>query len=465
MLNRLNPARFLKLQSAHNASVYADKPFRWFVREVGLLRKGKNSEIDFDEEFYLSCHSDVKMAVREGLMECGYIHFCLHGLSEGRRWSSKAVIRKFGLMPNMPNGLFKPERLDTIKRYEPCLQHLPKSSTANLMIFVPRLDDKLFFAGFSSFFNDISSIFCLFESVTVIVKENHFNSSLVAQYGKDMRIIRLNELCNLQYKPSLIYCFDGENFYQALDVFNDLEHTVYYCQDFEPGFYPYGSSYARYEGSLLRSKNLVFSTSFLQDFISKRGLLKTNNIFVTAPKIEPVTVSIEKSKKIFCYFRPEKFNSRNMSDLIIRAVELFCHRHAGYEFYLAGTVDTCYSFSINSSLVYVVSKLPKQIYSKLLGECDAVIALIYSAHPGVIAFQAAASGIPTVTNTFENRDVDSLKAISENLVAFNPATEELVDKLELVLTMPKGNPSFRQELYAGHNNVNFLDFNRALLAQ
>nr|WP_038892271.1 glycosyltransferase [Yersinia enterocolitica] len=95
-----------------------------------------------------------------------------------------------------------------------------------------------------------------------------------------------------------------------------------------------------------------------------------------------------------------------MPEVILTTVEQFCKKHSGYEIFLVGTVDTSYSIKIQNTDVTVLSKLPKKEYIDLLASCDVVIALIYSAHPGVIAFQAAASGIPTVTNEFDNRKKD-----------------------------------------------------------
>jgi hypothetical protein len=78
----------------------------------------------------------------------------------------------------------------------------------------------------------------------------------------------------------------------------------------------------------------------------------------------------------------------------------------------------------------------------------ALVSLIHSAHPGVIAFQAAASGIPTVTNVFGRRDAALLRRISDNIVPYDPVHDSLLDCIERTLTMDKGRPSFDASLYA-----------------
>ena len=90
----------------------------------------------------------------------------------------------------------------------------------------------------------------------------------------------------------------------------------------------------------------------------------------------------------------------------------------------------------------------------------ALVSLIHSAHPGVIAFQAAASGIPTVTNVFGRRDAALLRRISDNIVPYDPVHDSLLDCIERALTMDKGRPSFDASLYAGAASRDLPGFTR-----
>ena len=90
--------------------------------------------------------------------------------------------------------------------------------------------------------------------------------------------------------------------------------------------------------------------------------------------------------------------------------------------------------------------------------------MIYSAHPGVIAFQAAASGIPTVTNVFENRNALLLRQISQNIVPYDPVRENLLELIEEALNMPKGKKSFNETLYAGPKAQSLDDFVETVLS-
>ena len=223
----------------------------------------------------------------------------------------------------------------------------------------------------------------------------------------------------LNIGPDLVVAFNSQLFIRATRILNDLNKIIYYCQDFESGFFPYGDEYIQAEKAIARSHNVIISTDLLKRFLADRQLLSQQRIFTTSPKIKPFDVPPQKTKRLFFYFRPEFFHRRNLPQTLMEAVVNFCQSHRGYEIYMIGTVDTRYSYKINGTSVYILNKLPTADYIQLISRLMWLYLMIYSAHPGVIAFQAAASGIPTVTNVFENRNARLLKQLSENIVPYD----------------------------------------------
>lgn len=470
LIEKIQKKRWLKkfdhaIRVAYDASSYSNQySYEWFSENVYLIALGRDSEIDFDEEFYLRHNADISHAVKSGGLCCGYVHFCTLGKYELRVWSSKKIYEFRPDGPVLGTGLAEPKNIFPLPHYSPDLSTLPESEERSLVILIPFLIDDLFFAGYSGFFADMALIFPLFSDVKVIVGNANYNERLLDKYGNNIQVIPFSKISQIATKPTLIYSFDTETFFQAKHVFGELERIVYYCQDYESGFYPYGSMYVRSQSSIHLSKNIVFSTGILAKSIESKGLLSEDvNIHITAPTIEPFSVSEDKCKKIFFYYRPEFFNSRNMPELIMRTVIDFCQKHQGYEIYLVGAVGTSFSQNINGTNVIILSKLAKNDYLDLISACDAVVALIYSDHPGVIAYQTAASGIPTVTNTFEIRKADYIHSISSNLVAFDPIKDSLVDKIEVALSMPKGNCNFNLANYEQKSQSNFYDFNLKIM--
>ena len=467
MTDGSNPRWIAGHRLAHGQSDYKHLSLSHFLRELGLHIAKKNSLIDFDENFYLSAHPDVAAAVASGAFSCGYVHYCLAGQYERRVWSDGQLERVFSIKPNFPAGFLAPANVRPLPLGVSSvidLSHLPKSSEPFLLILFHHLEEDLFFAGYTEFFNDVAPIFGRFTRIVISVESEKFDPNLATRYSNRIEVIQDKELARLGYLPSLIICFNSRLTNKARHFFGDLNRSIYYCQDFESGFFPYGAEYIDAAKAIRNSRNIIVSTALLKDFLIDRKLLTDQRIFTVSPKIEPFDVLSEKTKRIFVYFRPERFHSRNLPETLMEAVQDFCMKHSGYEIYMVGTVDTRYSYRMNGTSIYVISRLPKKEYVQLISSCDVVVSMIYSAHPGVIAFQAAASGIPTVTNTFENRNATLLKQISENIAPYDPVRENLLELIEEALNMPKGKKSFNRVLYSGRQEESLCDFIDTVLA-
>ena len=446
-------------RATHRLSGLHELELSDFQRQLELFISNQESIIDFDEQFYLSVNGDVARAVMDGAYSCGYIHFLTSGRLEKRLWSNRQLQKRFNLTPVFPEGLFAPTNIRPLTDYNPIISYLKNNESRTLLIMLSHLQEDLFFAGYAEFFRDISSEYQKFDKVYVSVENDQFDPALITRYSDNIETICASCILDIQYVPTLIICFNSRLFAKAKRLFVDASDIIYYCQDYEAGFFAYGSEYVEAERAVRDARNLVISTEILKNFLYGRDLLHaTQRIFVTTPKIEAFDISSEKSKKLFFYFRPEKFNSRNLSEILMEAAITFAEKHSGYELYLVGSVETRFSIEINGTDIFVINKLPKEEYLRLISSCDVVVACIYSAHPGVIAFQAAASGIPTVTNVFRNRTAELLKQISENIVPYDPIRDDLVERIEEALSRPKGNKSFRQDLYGGKQEGSLSEF-------
>lgn len=422
----------------------------------------ENSQ-DFDESFYLAAHPDVAAALSRGEIRSGYDHFRSVGRVEGRIYSDGQIDRDFNVPSYWPGGFVAPvDRLPLRKSTD--LSNLPQSKNPLMLVMLSHLQSDLFFAGYSEFFKDYGPVFELFDRVVIAVEHHEYEKGLAERYLSTVEVINLEDILTIKFKPDLVVCFNAHLTCLAHQMLpENLDRIVYYCQDFEGGFFPYGADYIVGERAVACSKNLVVSTVLLRNFFEENSLIDNQNIFVTKPKIEVLDVSPKKNNKIFFYYRPEYFHKRNLPETLMEAMRHFCDRHTGYEIYMVGSVATAYSFKQNGTQVYVINKLPKERYVELISSCDVVVSMIYAAHPGVIAFQAAASGIPTVTNVFKNRDSFRLDQISSNIVPYDPVRDSLVDAIERALTMPKGVRSFKEELYSGPTEGSLVEFHKKIL--
>jgi hypothetical protein len=459
--------------AAHVKSQYRDKPRKWFEEQVFRLSRKELNEIDFNEELYLEANSDVQNAVNSSNLPCGYLHYIIYGSNEYRLYSNKSIENITGEKAMIGKGLFEPSSFSPLV-YKPDLSNLSyHPSLKTMVILIPYLKKELFFAGYTAFFTDLIEIFPLFDRVVTYVFYDSVEESLLKKYAENITVKKFTEISQLEYRPNLIYAFDFEMVHQAKDVFSRMDDVIYYCQDDEAGFHPFGSMFVRARQSIYAAKNIIFSTKMLhQYFIDNDCLSDKCNVFITAPLIESIDGNSSRGvknkqdrKKIFFYYRPEKFNSRNLDRIIVDAVYELAEQRENIDLYLVGTVATSFSICINDVNIFVISKLPKDEYSNLLFSCDLCVSMIYSAHPGVIAYQAAASGIPTITNTFSNRNADDIRKISDNLIPYDPVRDNLSDIILHSWDRPLGNHSFNYDRYAGltSNTCSFVEYHLDIL--
>lgn len=454
--------RYIKI---HSRSPYAHLDLNEFIRQLKLHAGGRESIIDFDEDFYLKANPDVSGLIANGLYNCGFTHYLLAGKNENRLWSNHKITRIFDMYSNFPEGMAKPANIKNKYQIEPFEKPLKKSESPYLLILFGHLQKNLFYAGYRAFFKDFDIIFPMFDKIVLSVENQPIEPELATQYSERIKVIDQNKLYGIDDRPDLIISFSNHMFAKAKKLFGHPEKIIYYCQEYEAGFFPFGTEYIEAMKAVAQSHNLIISTIILHNYLKNKGLLMNSRVFVSSPEIETFDVKPVKNKKLFFYFRPEYFHTRNIPEMIWEAVYDFCHRHSGFEIYLVGTIDTRFSFDLHENTIFVLSKLPNPEYQKLISSCDVVISMIYSAHPGVVAFQATASGIPTVTNVFENRDAEYLREISKNIVPYDPLSDNLTDKIEDALELPKGQKSFRKLLYTGNEQTSLIDFILEILKQ
>ena len=142
-----------------------------------------------------------------------------------------------------------------------------------------------------------------------------------------------------------------------------------------------------------------------------------------------------------------------MAAEVRRAAETFAEKHAGegWDLYLVGTLGMQLSREVAGNVIWILPKLARHEFEPLAARSRAAVALIAAPHPGVLAYQFAASGIPTVTNVYGNRTASVLHEISQNLVPYDPSREDLVDALERAVRAPHGVPDFHGALYDGRD--------------
>lgn len=222
---------------------------------------------------------------------------------------------------------------------------------------------------------------------------------------------------------------------------------VYLIQEFEPFTFAMGSYAAFAEQSYRFEHFALFSSELL------RGYFRAHRIGVYAggetagdqhsasfenaiTPIRPPAVDAlraRRSPRLLFYARPEQHASRNMFELGIlalgRALEEGAFR-SGWELRGIGAVQRRGPIDLGGDVeLELVPRAAQGDYAALLAEHDVGLALMCTPHPSLVPIEMAAAGMLTVTNTFENKTAEALRAISTNLIADEPTIDTIAAAL------------------------------------
>ena len=96
----------------------------------------------------------------------------------------------------------------------------------------------------------------------------------------------------------------------------------------------------------------------------------------------------------------------------------------GWELHGIGTVERGRRIELGGGAsLELLPRADQAAYGELLRAHDVGLALMYTPHPSLVPLEMASAGMLTVTNTFENKDAEALRAISANLIAAEPTLD------------------------------------------
>ncbi len=135
------------------------------------------------------------------------------------------------------------------------------------------------------------------------------------------------------------------------------------------------------------------------------------------PSIEQLAA--RKTRRLLFYGRPEGHARRNIFEIGILGLKAAIAQgvfEGDWEFHGVGTLGPEYEVDLGHGRVMKLSgTLPQSDYGAALGEFDIGLSLMLAPHPSILPFEMASAGQVVVTNVFESRTADVLRAISSNI--------------------------------------------------
>lgn len=222
---------------------------------------------------------------------------------------------------------------------------------------------------------------------------------------------------------------------------------VYLIQEYEPFTFPMGT-YAALAAQSYRFEHFaVFSTEFLQAYFRehrigvyehgvKRGdrdSLTFQNALTRPERPTVEQLAGRSSRRLLFYARPEPHAARNMFELGVLALGRALDEGVftgGWELRGIGTVRGARRIALgDGAALELLPRVEQSAYARLLHDHDLGLALMYTPHPSLVPIEMASAGMVAVTNSFENKTPQAMRAISPNLIAAEPSVEGIVGAL------------------------------------
>ncbi len=217
---------------------------------------------------------------------------------------------------------------------------------------------------------------------------------------------------------------------------------LYLIQEYEPFIFPMGSAAALCRRSYELPHTGLFSTDLLREWFaahrvgvysagSEAGDAASASFDNAITPVGPVSGDALRRtgpRRLLFYARPEEHAARNLYEIGAMALDraLAEGRFSGWDLVGIGTVEARDSELIlprSGRSLRLAPRTSQAEYAELLRSADAGLSLMYTPHPSLPPIEMAAAGMPTVTNTFENKDAAALARISSNLIATEPTVE------------------------------------------
>lgn len=210
--------------------------------------------------------------------------------------------------------------------------------------------------------------------------------------------------------------------------FNKTKRKYYFIQDYEPLFYPGGSTYALAESTYRFGFKGIVNTPGLLAAVNQRHGMEGVSFVPAVDKgiYYPNPKKDNKRVKIFFYARPN--NPRNAFNLGIEIIKQLIDKYGdSIEIITAGAVWREGVFGLKNKITNLGLIGSLNEVGELYRQCDIGFVYMLSKHPSYQPFEFMASGMATVTNN--NEDNLWMLKDGENCLIAEPSSAAMVEQI------------------------------------
>jgi glycosyltransferase involved in cell wall biosynthesis len=214
--------------------------------------------------------------------------------------------------------------------------------------------------------------------------------------------------------------------------FNKTKRKYYFIQDYEPLFYPGGSTYALAESTYRFGFRALVNTPGLLAAVNQRHGMEGISFIpaVDQAVYYPNPAKANERVKIFFYARPN--NPRNAFNLGVEIIKQLLEKYGkDVEIVTAGAKwkESAYGLRGKINNLGLLGSIDE--VAELYRSCDIGFVYMLSKHPSYQPFEFMASGMATVTNN--NEDNLWMLKDGQNCLLSEPSAAAMVEKISLLI--------------------------------
>ncbi len=236
-------------------------------------------------------------------------------------------------------------------------------------------------------------------------------------------------------------------------------NLLYFIQDYEPYFYPWGSRYSLAESTYHFDIPTVgiFNSTELKDFMTEMGYKFTKTYSfdpILNDKLKKHILEDEelpRKKIIICYGRPSV--ARNAFEVLCDALIIaFKDRNDANEWKFISMGEDHYDVIIkDNAKLQSVGKLSIDEYARMMEEAYLGISLMISPHPSYPPLEMSTFGVKTITNRYQNKD---LSKFNQNIISVDFCDPHIIAKeiIKLLDNYSENSSKILNENYLNSSN-------------
>lgn len=419
---------------------------------------GASPNREFDEKFYLAFNYDVRNAVSNGDLHCGFEHYLFAGRSENRlaKYSqAKAIELKYP-------GLSEPVGLERLVDLEQkfSFPYVKDESAPSLRVnfVLPDLNPDIFFGGYDTVINLIKHFLKNSYHIRIIKTESYDSSLEYLKFhwerkGKfadfrDLEVLSRSDLIKIASNDRFIaYSVWDTLIAREFAKLTTCHRVVALVQEYEPIFTDFNALHFLSNSAYLFDTYPIYNSNILKKYFEAHRLGpfrspvaeigRDFNVFEhVITKIPLGNLEPKGKKTLFFYARPERHAGRNIFEIgimALRRVIKSMHPDAlnQWRFIGVGALSDGLSAELAPNIeMKIHAKLPVEEYMALMRDVDVCLSLMWAPHPSVVPFELLQTGALVVTNEFSNRSMHELREMSCNLIPAECTLEGIVEALK-----------------------------------